>query len=71
MSYFQKESPFPGADSQVPCFSENYFPSRIKWDRTSGLLRCDRAIGYSGLGVHSVGPVGDFLDMIYLYKSCE
>ncbi len=23
---------------------------------------CDRAISYSGLGVRSVGPVGDFLD---------
>ena len=23
-----------------------------------------RAIRYSGLGVHSVGPVGDFLDLI-------
>ena len=26
------------------------------------LVSCDRAIRYSGLGVRSVGPVGDFLD---------
>ena len=25
-------------------------------------VNCDRAISYSGLGVRSVGPVGDFLD---------
>ena len=25
-------------------------------------LSCDRAIRYSGLGVHSVGPLGDFLE---------
>ena len=25
-------------------------------------VSCDRAIRYSGIGVRSVGPVGDFLD---------
>ena len=40
-------------------------PSKIEWDLTNGPLReVARAIRYSGLGVHSVGPVGDFLDMM-------
>ena len=30
--------------------------------RTPDQVNCDRAIKYSGLGVRSVGPVGDFLD---------
>ncbi len=29
-------------------------------------VSCDRAIRYSGLGVCSVGPVGDFLETIHL-----
>ena len=45
-------------------FSRN--PSNIKWDLTNGprSVSCDRAIRYSGLGVRSVGPVGDFLETI-------
>ena len=40
-------------------------PSNIEWDLTNGpLMEVARAIWYSGLGVHSVGPVGDFLDMM-------
>ena len=27
-------------------------------------VSCDRAIKYSGLGVRSVGPVGDFLESL-------
>ena len=39
-------------------------PSKIEWDLTNGprSVSCDRAIRYSGLGVRSVGPVGDFLE---------
>ena len=38
-------------------------PSKIEWDLTNRPLRCNRAIRYLGLGLHSVGPtVGDFLD---------
>ena len=42
-----------------------YIPSNIAWDLTNGprSVSCDRAIRYSGLGVRSVGPVGDFLDI--------
>ena len=29
--------------------------------------RCEKAIRYSGLGVRSVGPVGDFLDKLVVY----
>ena len=38
--------------------------SKIKWNLTNGptFVSCDRAIRYSGLGVRSVGPVGDFLE---------
>ena len=38
-------------------------PSKIEWDLTNGPLRrlLYRAIKYPGLGVRSVGPVGDFL----------
>ena len=32
-------------------------------------VSCDRAIGYSGFGVHSVCPVGDFLDWIVLHST--
>ena len=38
-------------------------PSKIEWgpyQRTPKEVA--RGLGYSGLGVHSVGPVGDFLD---------
>jgi len=48
----------------VPTSNLCLFPSKIKWDLTNGplgkvlaLLETD-----SSLGVHSVGPVGDFLD---------
>ena len=44
---------------------------KIEWDLTTGplsklleLARA-RAIRYSSLGVHSVGPVRDFLEMCY------
>ena len=40
-------------------------PSKIEWDLTNGPLSkllAARAIRYSGLGVHSMGPVGSFLD---------
>ena len=51
---------------RIPCL----FPSKIEWDRipTDPVQRKlrDRAIRYSGLGVHSVGPVGDFLDYLSL-----
>ena len=42
----------------------NYCPSNIKRDPSNGpyQVSCDRAIRYSGLGVRSVDPVGDFLD---------
>ena len=41
-----------------------YVPSKIEWDLTNGPPKeVARAIRYSGLGVRSVGPVGDFLDM--------
>ena len=40
--------------------------TKIEWDLTNGPLRpqgsCDRAIKYSGLGVRSVDPIGDFLE---------
>ena len=43
----------------------NNGPSKIEWDLTNGprSVSCDRAIRYSGLGVRSVGPVEDFLEM--------
>ena len=40
-------------------------PSKIEWDLTNGPLSkllAARAIRYSGLGVHSMGLVGSFLD---------
>ena len=54
-------------DLGVPLFLETPIlnPSEIEWDRipTDPVeVSCDRAIRYSGLGVRSVGPVGDFLD---------
>ena len=33
-----------------------------------GVHGCKRAIRFSGLGVRSVGPVGDFLDFFILRK---
>ena len=33
-----------------------FSPSKVKWDLTN-------AVKYSGLGVRSLGPVGDFLDL--------
>ena len=39
------------------------YPSKIEWGLTNGPLKeVARAIRFSGLGVRSVGPVGDFLD---------
>ena len=40
------------------------FPSEIEWDLTNGprSVSCDRVIRYPGLGVCSVGHVGDFLE---------
>ena len=38
------------------------FPSKIKWDPTNGPLSKVQELLNSGLGVHSVGPVGEFLD---------
>ena len=38
--------------------SDSICPSEIEWDLTNGPLD----IKYSGLGVRSLGPVGDFLD---------
>lgn len=32
----------------------------------NGPLSCDQAIRYSGFGVHIVGPVEDFLDILGL-----
>ena len=45
---------------------QNVPPSKIEWDRiptdpVKSKLQA-RAIRYSGLGVFSVGPVGDFLE---------
>ena len=35
-------------------------------------VSCDRAIRYSGFfGVRSVGPVGDFLDFLEMWKISE
>ena len=49
----------------------DFYPSKIEWDLTNGplskLLEHVRAIRYSGLGVRSVGPVGDFLDSTQSY----
>ena len=40
-----------------------HYPSKIEWDLTNGPLRkLLGVIRYPGLGVRSVGPVGDFLD---------
>ena len=36
--------------------------------RTPDQVSCDRAIRYSGLGVHSVGRVGDFLDASFFFS---
>ena len=52
-------------------------PSKIEWDLPNGprSVSCDRAIRYSGSGVRSVGPVGDFFDlyknMIQYVDSCS
>ena len=45
-----------------------HIPSRIEWDLTNGprSVSCDRATRSSGLGVRSVGRVGDFLDICYV-----
>ena len=45
-------------------------PSKIEWDLTNGprSVSCDPAIRYSGLGVRSVGPVGDFLENMQVSK---
>ncbi len=43
-------------------------PSKIEWDLTNGprLGSCDRAIRHSGFfGVLSVGPVGEFLEIVF------
>ena len=41
-----------------------YDPSKIEWDLTNGPLRkLLELLDTPGLGVRSVGPVGDFLDM--------
>ena len=41
-------------------------PSKIEWDLTNGplskLVELLDTFRYSGLGVRSVGPVGDFLE---------
>ena len=39
-------------------------PSKIEWDLTNGPLRklLELLDTHSGLGVHSVGPAGDFLE---------
>ena len=47
-------------NSKIP---SNY-PSKIEWDLTNGPLSklLEVLYRYSGLGVRSVGPVGDFLE---------
>ena len=39
----------------------------LERDLTNGPLSCDRAIRYSGLGVHLVGHVRDFLDWLIIW----
>ena len=58
-----KTQKFP--PKKVPSNSEAFNPSKIEWDLTNRprSVSCDRAIRYSGLGVRSVGPVRDFLDL--------
>ena len=55
----------PGCDSNDNGHCCKY-PSKIELDLTNGplskLLVAARAVRYSGLGVRSVGPVGDFLE---------
>ena len=45
----------------------SFYPSKTEWDLTNGprSVSCDRAIRYSGLGVRSIRPVGDFLDFMF------
>ena len=48
---------------RLQCMASMY-PSKIEWDLTTGPLRklLELLDIYSGLGVRSVGPVGDFLE---------
>ena len=42
----------------------NHDPSKTEWDLTNGPCKeVATAIRFSGLGVRSGGPVGDFLDV--------
>ena len=44
-------------------FEPQIYPSKIEWDLTNGPIRkLLGVIRYTGLGVRSVGPVGDFLE---------
>ena len=45
-------------------FKIPFSPTKIEWNLTNGLPSAIRTIRYSGLGVRSVGPVGDFLDLV-------
>ena len=47
------------------------FPSEIEWELTNGPLRrlLELLYKYPGLGVRSVGPVGDFLDFCHAVGS--
>ena len=50
-------------DDLVP-LGGGYIPLKIEWDLTNGPLRkLLELFKYPGLGVRSVGPVGDFLDI--------
>ena len=46
-------------------FYTDDFPSKNEWDLTNGPLGklLSKAIRYSGLGVRSVGPVRDILEI--------
>ena len=46
-------------------------PSKIEWDLTNGGPKLiARAVRYSGLGVRSVGPVGDLIDTCSIVFFC-
>ena len=56
-------------ESTVVGGGNSNIPSKIDWDRipTDPSVSCDRVIRYSGLGVRSVGPVGDFLGIFFIF----
>ncbi len=63
----------PQIGSSQPTQALGINPSKVEWDLTNGPLSklLEPLYRYSGLGVCSVSPVGDFLESIVIFSDGE